>query len=166
VFREIFRACYRRFRVCASKAQSIKGVQIRETSGASSSKAYGRVDEEFVADFCLLGKRHLTPEEYLVFKYYFLLGADWKLVSRQLKFENQRSFFNIVSHIEAKLGRLFREVQPFSLFPLDEYFGGRIEGRRIPGTRVPAKAERRPVQPPIRTAVPVVMFPSQPRKAA
>jgi hypothetical protein len=33
----------------------------------------------------------------------------------------------MVYRIEAKLGKVFRELQPYSLYPLDEYFHGRTE---------------------------------------
>jgi hypothetical protein len=34
------------------------------------------------------------------------------------------TFFHTVYRIEQKLGRAFRELEPYSLFPLDEYFHG------------------------------------------
>jgi hypothetical protein len=33
----------------------------------------------------------------------------------------------MVYRIEAKLGKVFRELQPYSLYPIDEYFHGRTE---------------------------------------
>jgi hypothetical protein len=34
------------------------------------------------------------------------------------------NFFHAVYRIEQRLGRMFRELEPYSLFPLDEYFNG------------------------------------------
>ncbi len=34
------------------------------------------------------------------------------------------SFFHEVYRIEQKLGKTFRELEPYALFPLDEYFSG------------------------------------------
>lgn len=34
------------------------------------------------------------------------------------------SFFHDVYRIEQKLGKTFRELEPYALFPLDEYFNG------------------------------------------
>ncbi|HEY3456825.1 MAG TPA: hypothetical protein VGK64_19760 [Bryobacteraceae bacterium] len=34
------------------------------------------------------------------------------------------TFFHEAYRIEQKLGRTFRELQPYALFPLDEYFNG------------------------------------------
>lgn len=79
-----------------------------------------------MADFCLVSKRVLEPEEYDLFRYHFLLGADWKLCCRRLKMDRGK-FFHCVYRIEQKLGRAFRELEPHSLFPLDEYFGGRAQ---------------------------------------
>jgi hypothetical protein len=35
-------------------------------------------------------------------------------------------FFHAVYRIEQRLGRVFAELQPYPLFPLNEYFGGMI----------------------------------------
>jgi hypothetical protein len=61
--------------------------------------------------------------EHRVLRYYFLLGADWKLCARQLKID-RGTFFHTVYRIEEKLGRTFAELEPYPLFPLDDYFGG------------------------------------------
>ena len=58
-----------------------------------------------------------------MFRYHFLLGADWKLCTRKLDID-RGNFFHAVYRIEQKLGRVFRELEPYSLFPLDEYFHG------------------------------------------
>jgi hypothetical protein len=34
------------------------------------------------------------------------------------------NFFHAVYRIEQKLGRVFRELEPYSLFPVDDYFHG------------------------------------------
>ena len=34
------------------------------------------------------------------------------------------NFFHSVYRIEQRLGRMFRELQPYLLFPLDDYFHG------------------------------------------
>ena len=79
-----------------------------------------------MADFCLVSKRALEPDEYQIFRSHFLLGADWRLCCRHLKMD-RGSFFHQLYRIEQKLGRVFRELRPHALFPLDEYFGGRAE---------------------------------------
>jgi hypothetical protein len=91
--------------------------------GPSGKFAWGRKDEEYVADFCLVSHRTLDEFEYKVFKFHFLLGADWKLCTRRLGID-RGNFFHAVYRIEQKLGRVFRELEPYGLFPLDEYFRG------------------------------------------
>ncbi len=60
---------------------------------------------------------------YRLFRYHFLLGADWTLCTRKLSM-SRGNFFHAVYRIEQKLGRVFRELQPYPLFPLDDYFNG------------------------------------------
>ncbi len=65
----------------------------------------------------------LTEPENRIFKYHFLLGADWKLCCARLGMD-RGNFFHAVYRIEQKLGRVFRELEPYSLFPVDDYFHG------------------------------------------
>jgi hypothetical protein len=76
-----------------------------------------------MADFCLVTRRALTESEHQLFRYHFLLGADWKLCTRKLNMD-RGNFFHAVYRIEQKLGRMFRELQPYALFPLADYFNG------------------------------------------
>jgi hypothetical protein len=78
-----------------------------------------------MADFCLISKRELAEADHAVFRYHFLLGADWRLCCRQLKMD-RGNFFHAVYRIQQTLGRLFAELQPYSLYPVNEYFGGVI----------------------------------------
>jgi hypothetical protein len=63
--------------------------------------------------------------ENKVFRFHFLLGADWRLCCRQLKMD-RGSFFHTIYRIEQKLGRIFAELEPYPLYPLSEYFAGVI----------------------------------------
>jgi hypothetical protein len=74
-------------------------------------------------DFSLVSRRALGEEEYRLFRYHFLLGADWKLCTRKLGVD-RGNFFHAIYKIEQKLGLVFRELEPYGLFPLDEYFHG------------------------------------------
>jgi hypothetical protein len=84
---------------------------------------YSRKREEYMADFCLVSRRALDESEQKIFRYYFLLGADWRLCCRQLKMD-RGNFFHAIYRIERILGRTFSELEPYALYPLDEYFGG------------------------------------------
>lgn len=126
VFRAIFRACYARFRDCATKEKYMSRVQLElMTNGKDNRMTYGRKVEEYLADFCLVSRRVLTLMEYDLFRFHFLLGADWKLCCWRLGID-RGTFFHTVYRIEQKLGRAFRELEPYGLFPLDEYFGGSV----------------------------------------
>ncbi|HWB99941.1 MAG TPA: hypothetical protein VG672_24705 [Bryobacteraceae bacterium] len=147
VFRTIFRACYERFRECAAREAYIGRVNLDFCRGKDRCRTFGRKNEEYIADFCLVSKRHLDELEYKIFRFHFLLGADWKLCCRQMHID-RGTFFHAVYRIEQRLGRAFRELQPYSLFPLDEYFGGRI--RKEPVRAFTAVSEiRRPLLPPL-----------------
>jgi hypothetical protein len=95
--------------------------------GRERRQTWGRKDEEYIADFCLVSKRTLDEFEYKVFRFHFLLGADWRLCCRKLGID-RGNFFHTVYRIQQKLGRVFRELEPYSLFPLDEYFNGAVRG--------------------------------------
>ena len=131
VFRAIFAACYNRFRECVALAAQPSSVSLEFCQGGRDTRrSYSRKREEYIADFCLVSRRVLDDFEYQVFRYHFLMGADWKLCCRQLKMD-RGNFFHSVYRIQQKLGRVFAELRPYPLFPLSEYFSGLIH--RDPG---------------------------------
>jgi hypothetical protein len=146
VFRAIFRACYNRFQFCATKEKHMSRITLERTGGPKGRILWGRKDEEYVADFCLVSHRTLDEEEYRIFKFHYLLGADWRLCCRQLKID-RGNFFHMLYRIEQKLGRTFRELRPYSLFPLDEYFHGTTRQEPLEPTQPPARMLRFPVRP-------------------
>lgn len=123
VLRSIFRICYDRFVRCVTQEKYLSRVSMEPYLGRSRPSSWGRKDEEYVADFSLVSRRALTEAEYRLFRYHFILGADWKLCARRLGMQ-RGNFFHAVYRIEQKLGRAFRETRPYSLFPVDEYFHG------------------------------------------
>jgi len=126
VFRAIFRACYARFRQCASKEKYVSRVSLEANPGRHRKSVWGLKNEEYMADFTLVSRRTLDEYEYVVFKYHFLLGADWNLCCQKLKLD-RGEFFHEVYRIQQKLGRTFRELEPHALFPLDQYFNSRTK---------------------------------------
>ena len=48
------------------------------------------------------------------------------------------TYFHSIYRIENRLGRIFAEVKPYPIYPIDEYFGGitRREGRKGPATEL------------------------------
>ena len=123
VFRAIFRACYNKFRDCADKEKHVSRVSLEANKGAQRKSVMGLKNEEFLADFVLVSRRTLSEEEYRIFRFHFLLGADWKLCCGRLNMD-RGNFYHAVYRIQEKLGRVFRELEPYALFPVDEYFNG------------------------------------------
>ncbi|MEQ1949057.1 MAG: hypothetical protein ABL995_17835 [Bryobacteraceae bacterium] len=91
-----------------------------------------------------------------MFRYHFLLGADWKLCTRRLGMD-RGNFFHAVYRIEQKLGRAFRELEPYALFPLDEYYNG--PSRMTPGRAVTLRGKEVPER--LRFPVPAGAMPAQ-----
>lgn len=98
-------------------------ISIESNHGGQRKTIWSRKNEEFIADFCLVSRRSLDDYEYRIFKYHFLMGADWRLCCRKLGI-GRGTFFHEIYRIQQRLGRVFRELQPYGLYPLDEYFGG------------------------------------------
>ena len=126
VFRAIFRACYSRFRHCADKEKHMSRVSLESNPGRQRKSVWGMKNEEYMADFILVSKRTLDEHEYNIFRFHFLLGADWKLCCRKLNID-RGTFFHDVYRVQQKLGKVFRELEPFALFPVDEYFSGGVK---------------------------------------
>jgi hypothetical protein len=147
VDRNVFRACLARFRACAEGAGFIAPVSL-DARGLT----YSRTGEEYMADFHLVAKRALRAGiEWDVFRYHFLLGADWKLCCRRLGI-NRGNFFHAVYAIEAKLGRVLRTLEPYALWPLDEYFMGAGRGARTTAILAQMEPRRVPLVPPLAKA--------------
>lgn len=145
VMRSIFRACFKRFRQCVEKEKHLSQCTFQFTGGREKTMAWGRKNEEYIADFLLMVRRHLDENEYRIFRIHYLLGADWRLCCMKLKVD-RGDFFHFIYKIEARLGRAFREEKPYGLYPLDEYFSG------VVGPALPCKVEREgpePLRPPM-----------------
>lgn len=123
VYRAVFRACYNRFRDCVANTAQTSNVSLEFCPGKEGRRTYSRKKEEYIADFCLVSRRELSDSDYRLFRFHFLLGADWKLCCRQLGMD-RGNFFHAIYRIEQALGRIFADLKPYSLYPLDEYFGG------------------------------------------
>lgn len=155
VFRAIFRACYSQFRQLASDegylmrthaydaVYSTPARGSRMSCGIPKKRKTGNTTAEYIADFALIAKRALSADEYLLFKFHFLLGADWKLCCRRLRMD-RGNFFHAVYRVEQKLGRAFRETRPYPLFPCDEYFHGNRRPESEPDRAIAAEIDAPP----------------------
>jgi hypothetical protein len=148
VLRGIFKVCYNRFRVCAEKEKYLSKVSLEIHSGPNRRGTWGRKDEEYVADFINVSRHALDEQEYRIFKFRFLLGADWKLCCRKLGMD-RGTFHHMVYNIQEKLGQVFAELQPYALYPVQDYFSG--TPHREPVQAFPAREQNRvtPIRPPV-----------------
>lgn len=121
--RAIFRACFNLFREINTQQARPSQIQLEISSAGSGQGSYGRKDEEYSADFCLVSRRALSEADHRIFKFHFLLGADWRACCAKLGIERGQ-FFHDVYRIQQQLGRRFRELQPYGLFPTGAYFHG------------------------------------------
>ena len=148
VFRAIFRICYRRFRECAGASQDSTRVSLERAVSSDRGGVWGRKEEEYAADFCNLARRSLSESDHKIFRFHFLLGADWKLCCRKLGLE-RGLFFHAVYRIENTLGRVFHDTQPYPLYPLEDYFAGPRRQHQATVVSMPAKPA---VAPPVKHA--------------
>jgi len=147
VLRAIFRICHERFIVLATSERYHGRVTLEIHSGPDRRGTWGRKEEEYMADFMTLARRTLTEDEHRLFRYRFLLGADWRLCSRKLGVD-RGNFFHAVYRVEKKLGRVFAEVEPHALFPPSEYFhSSYVNKRPAPSLASPCKVT--PIRPPV-----------------
>ncbi|MBI3680119.1 MAG: hypothetical protein HY235_06950 [Acidobacteria bacterium] len=166
VLRAVFRICYNRFRFCVTKEKHLSRATLEYGTGGKDRRyLWSRKDEEYIADFFLVSKRTLSEPEWQVFRFHFLLGADWKLCCRRLAVD-RGNFFHMVYRIEQKLGRTFRELEPYALFPLDDYFHGALHPEPhdpLPGPPAAENGHSAHLVIPIRAqaAPPVVEIPEE-----
>jgi hypothetical protein len=150
VLRAIFRACYKRFTECISYDLAATRASLERGATRDPGGPWGRRNEEFVADFLLVVKRTLSEEEHQIFRFHLLLGADWKMCCRRLNL-GKGSFFNLLYRLQQKLGRTFRELEPYPLFPVREYFAPGLNSCK-PATVVEMPSSRVRLDVPIRRA--------------
>lgn len=122
VLRAVFRACYTQFRHCADKQECLTQQSFEYLPGSGETAVtYHRKHEEYAADFELVARRHLNQDDYKVFRYHFVHGANWKLCCARLSMD-RGNFFHAIYRIQQKLGKAFSETLPYPLFPVYEYY--------------------------------------------
>lgn len=130
VFRAVFRSCYERFREYANASEQPGSVSLERNQGKTGYRLYSLKRQEYVADFCLAARRVLNESDYRLFRYAFLLGADWRLCCRYLEMD-RGYYFHEMYRVEETLGKYFAEVEPYPLYPVDEYMGGAVRTSRF-----------------------------------
>lgn len=143
--RKVFRICLNRFRAAVEREKHLSHCTLSYTGGKANHFSWGRKEEEYIADFLLMVQRVLTEDEFTIFRYRYLLGADFKLCMQRLKLE-RGDLFHALYRIESRLGRAFREMEPYGLFPLEQYFYGTL---KVTPPLTPPPDGPRPLYPPM-----------------
>ncbi len=103
VFRAIFRICFSKFQQCVTREMHLTPVLLEPTPKGGRRITWGRKNEEFIADFLLVTQRTLDPFEYRLFRFHYLLGANWSLCAHRLGVD--RASFSTPSIAPGKIGR-------------------------------------------------------------
>lgn len=124
----------RAFKVVLGRWRSIEAL-----GGAGSPTCDGmnwsRKALEFCADFHIVSRRTLSPQQWKLFELYHLKGNDWRAVCKHFR-TDRTAFFREIWGIELLLGRVFGELQPYGLFPVWKYFKGAAAPTPLPSGRV------------------------------
>ena len=122
VFREAFRQCLRQWRAY----QNDPGRRISRCRlykfwrNGVRFQTWGRPTEEYIADFCLVAQRHLTPMQWRVFWLHHVQRRPWGYCAPKLEL-SRGNFFHEVYRIEVALGRACCETKPYGLYPPNDY---------------------------------------------
>jgi hypothetical protein len=106
------------------------------------------VNEDLIADFTLIGKRILGPDDHQLFRFAYILAADVRACAKRLRIDRETCFQRLQA-IEATCGAYFRDVRPYPIFPLKSYFnqyqpGGVRPCVPVPAARAPGPGPLRP----------------------
>lgn len=169
VLRSIFRVVLNKVRECATGAHLLRPFSLIGTNNPRGRRSIGRKSEEFSADVVLAAQRTLDQTELSVFRFFHLLGADWKLCCRRLGMD-RGSFYHAVYRVEQKLGCVFLELRPYALYPVDEYFQTTTRSVDVRPFPAPDAPRYQPLRPPLakrvaRPAVALVPAPAPARPA-
>ena len=139
--RAVFNSCLYAFKECVALGERTASVSWEPCYGPTGGRVFSRKREEYLADFLLVTERSLTEEDYRIFRYHFLLGADSQICCQKLNMD-RGIFFHLIYRMKQRLGRVYAELQPYPLYPLRDYFGGCVRKDaslvRVPGIRVRA----------------------------
>ena len=127
VGRAIFNALHRKYHSVECGYEGVRGscVPVIVPGGKDSCFTWSRRNEEFAADFCLLAKRTLDLPHYRIFQLHFVAGMNWRYCCDRLKID-RGTFFHSVYRIQESVGIAAVELQPYALYPIDEYFGVKL----------------------------------------
>jgi hypothetical protein len=125
------------FRVCLTELLRVRWARSNSQSQARLQKGtWGRPWEEYDADFTNVSRGVLTDIEWRLFNLHFIERHSERVCARRL---NMLRADPAIHDIEERLGRAFRELQPYPLYPLLEYFSpGKAQPSRLASTEAPS----------------------------
>lgn len=101
VLREIFRICYEQFQ--------------------ESSRSFGAHEhQQYALDFQIVARRHLSLEDYNIFREYFVNVLPWQGAALRLRL-SRSGYFDRLYRIEERLGRAYADIRPHALYPTAAY---------------------------------------------
>lgn len=164
VERQVFRIVMAKVRQIATGEHLLRPVTLGALARPQGRRPTPRREESFVADIWLIACRVLSPRANQLFRFHYLLGADSKLCCQRLRMD-RGAFFHEAYRVEKQLGRAFRTMKPFPLFPLDEYFsitayGVDVRPFPIPEPKHPNGVPLRPPLAPRPTKVVIIKPPA------
>jgi hypothetical protein len=120
VWRAIFRACYERFRFC-NNSFICSRVSLDTCFVTHRKSVYSLKATEYVSDFVLIARRHLSARQYDIFKFHVLLGVSGVDCARKLDID-RGAFYAEIYRIQQALGKAYLETEPHGLYPISNYF--------------------------------------------
>lgn len=158
VWRKVFRIVMRKVQDIETGRHLMRPINTLGVSHPQGRKSDRHRCSDFSADVYLTAKRTLQcTVDFDLFRYHYLLGVDWRACAKRIGLpyvENldRKAFFDRAYRIESKLGRVFAELKPYALFPLDGYFStGYARVRPIPVPE-PRYQNGVPLRPPLAPA--------------
>jgi len=135
VYRAVFRIVHADLRRVAMNAHLVylAGFYTPDFVASARAESMRGAESEFLADFELMAYRALNrnqtreqtggkhSELWNVFRFHYLLGADWSLCCQRLGL-TRGDFFHANRRIQELCGQAFFETKPRALYPTDEYF--------------------------------------------
>jgi hypothetical protein len=124
VTRRIFRDLMRERTKCLMSAEHISRCKPELSMGGGGRRArwnWCMPKQEFIADLHALALRTLDDEHLRVWRLYHCAGATWREACAILGIA-KGDFYHRVYRVEHAIGRAARELMPYPLYPLDEYF--------------------------------------------
>jgi hypothetical protein len=151
VLRAVFTACLNHYHYCAAQEPFRSRVVLHPVKGQDSNASWSRKNEDFICDFYLIAKRTLPEREFKIFRLHFLAGHPWRDCCLRLEID-RGTFYHAVYRIAELMGRTYREIEPYALFPCDEYFGGVTRKQKVEASIPIDRGRRRLINFPLELA--------------